>query len=148
MELKEALVRSVQDVFSMFGLSSEFQGESEETHLTSADQVNILLGFNDSMRGSLVLGMGKPSALQLISIMMGGMEVSELDDLAKSGLGEFANMFAGTAFGKIQTTGIVSLTPPTMVTGGNMFLMISRVRALRLMFEFGGQPLHISFCVE
>lgn len=149
MEIKEAIIQTIGEVIPMFGVVPVYKSEETSLHLTSGDQVNVLIGFSAALRGTLVLGLKKNAAMRLVSKMMGGMEVTELDDMAKSGLGEVLNMIAGTTFSKIQTGGqLTNLSPPTLVTGKNVFLMISRVQSNRLEFQLEDDTFTLSYCVE
>lgn len=148
MNINNAIVAAVSEIIPMFGMNPRFDKETEENHLTSGDSVNILIGFTNSLTGNIVLGLNKDTALKLVSAMMGGMEVSGFDEMVKSGLGELLNMLAGTIFRKVQSNEITDLSPPTVVTGENVFLMISRVKSNRVAFLLESGSFAISYCIE
>ena len=148
MDLKTALISASQEIFSAYGMNPEFQGEIEETQLSSANQVNILIGLSGGLKGNIVVGFKKPSALKLVSKMMGGMEVTSFSDFAKSALGEATNMLSGSAIIKLNHPVVINLSPPTIVTGERIFLIISRVKSNKLTFKAGDDIFNIAFCIE
>jgi chemotaxis protein CheX len=148
MNINEAIIETVAEVIPMFGMNPKFDKETEEKHLTSGDPVNVLIGFTNSLTGNIVLGLDKETALKLVSAMMGGMEMSGFDEMVKSGLGEMLNMLAGTTLRKIQTNEITDLSPPTVVTGDRVFLMINRVKSNRVSFQLESGSFSISYCIE
>lgn len=148
MNITEALIQAVAEIVTMFGINASFQREEAEQHLTSANQVNVLVGFSNSLTGNMVLELDKSSALLIISAMMGGMEVTNLDEMARSGLGEILNMIAGTTFRKVQPHEITDLSPPTIVTGNNVFLMISRIQSNKILFQFDNPQASGAFTIS
>jgi chemotaxis protein CheX len=148
MDLKNALVSASREIFSAYGLNSEFQGEIEETQLSSANQVNILIGLSGGLKGNIVLGFKKNYAFKLVSKMMGGLEVSSFNDFVKSALGEVINMVSGSAIAKLNNPALINLSPPTIITGERIFLLISRVKSNKLTFKSGDEMFNIAFCIE
>lgn len=148
MILKEALVEAAMEISQLFGLDMVFQEELDETHQLKADQVNVLMGLTDGLKGNVILGFKKDTALQVVSSMMGGMEVKELDFMAQSALGELANMTVGTALMKIQNESIVNLSPPTVVAGGNMFLTLSGTESKKLLFKLNEKSFNMIYSID
>ena len=148
MNLSEALIQAVAEIGPMFGMTPRFRREEEEQHLTSANQVNILIGFSNSRTGNMVLELDRNTALFLISAMMGGAVVTGLDDMARSALGEILNMIAGTTFRKIQSDEITDLSPPTIVTGNNVFLLISRLKSNKVHFGLDNPDADSAFTIS
>jgi len=148
MELKQALVESFVETLAMFGKSAIFQSEMEIEHLESASQVNVLIGLTMGAHGNVVLGLDETVALKLASAMMGGAEVAEIDSIVQSALGELLNMVLGSALQKIGPSNLIDISPPTLVTGSRITLMISRVRSYKLLFTMDDETYHISFSVE
>lgn len=148
MDLKLSVTNSVDEIFPMFGLTAEFQGEIEEAQLSSANPVNVLIGLSGGIKGSIVIGLKRPTALKIVSSMMGGMEVNSLDSIAKSALGEAANMIVGSTVAKLQASNVITSSPPTLVTGERVFLVISRVKSRKLSFRMNDDMFNISYCIE
>lgn len=148
--LKEHLTAACSELLPMFGLEHKFMCELPEKVLSSGEEVNILIGLTKGLTGSIVVGLTKEAALKIVSGMMGGAEVLELDDMGKSALSEFTNMLGGNTVGKIadELNELVDISPPTIVTGTKMFLMISRVTSKKLFFKLGETKFNIAYCLE
>ncbi len=148
MNIKQAFTDSAIEVLSMFGVSCTYQGEAEEPALLSVNQVNVLIGFTDGLKGNLIAGFQKTTAIKIVSAMMGGIKLDDLDEMAESAVGELANMLAGYTAGKLQSGSVISFSPPTLAIGEKMFLMASRVKTTKLSFKLDGEVFDLSFCVE
>ncbi|HEY5585765.1 MAG TPA: chemotaxis protein CheX [Ruminiclostridium sp.] len=148
MDLKEQLIQSSTNILPQFGLRTEFQGAIEENQLSSANQVNILIGFSGGLTGNMVVGFKKTTAFKVISTMMGGVDVTALDVIGSSAIGEITTMIAGNAMAGMEAKTPIIFSPPTIVTGERIFLIISRLKANKLTFRLGDDLFNISFCLE
>lgn len=147
-QLKDALIASMGEVLPMFGLQFEYLGESEIDKLESASQVNIITGIRIGNGKNMVFGMDKSVALKIVSAMMGGMEITQLDDMTKSALGEMMNMLMGSTIGKLTLNEVVEVSPPTIVTGKRLFIMVSRTKSHKLAFKIGDSTFNFSFSLD
>lgn len=80
--------------------------------------VIILIGITGQIKGSISVSMDSDYAMTIASKMMGGMPVTEFDDIPQSAVREIVNMIMGrvaTLFEKEGT--IIDITPPTLMTG-------------------------------
>ncbi|AJY73628.1 chemotaxis protein CheX [Paenibacillus beijingensis] len=76
----------------------------------------IQIGLNGQMSGDIVFGLSEEVALKLISAMMGGFAVSELDEMGRSAISELGNMISGNASTRLYNQGvIVDITPPKVM---------------------------------
>ncbi len=148
MDIKQAFIDSVSEVLPMFGMTCAFRSEAEEALLASVNEINVLIGFTDGIKGSMLFALTKTAALRVASAMMGGMELDALEDMALSAVGEMANLFAGYMAGKMQDGPVINFSPPTLAIGENMFLMISRIKTTRLSFMLEGETFDLSYCLE
>lgn len=148
MELKQVLINSFIETMSMFGISVSYESETEIECLESASQVNVLIGLTVGAKGNIVMGLDEPLAYKLASAMMGGMEVNEINPMVKSALGELLNIVLGSALQKLGPSSLIDISPPTLVTGKRLSLMISRVKAYRLDFAMDDEKYHISYAIE
>lgn len=147
MILKDALVEAAMEISQMFGLDMVFQDEFEETHQLKGEPVNVLMGLTDGLKGNIIFGFKEDTALHVVSSMMGGMEVKELDFMAQSALGELANMTVGTALMKIQNESIVNMSPPTVVAGGDMFMTLSGTESKKLLFKLNEKSFNMIYSI-
>lgn len=148
MDIKKALIDGFNEVLYQFGMNPLYVGETEEEKLASAQPVNVLIGLSVGIRGNIVLSLNQVTALKIVSAMMGGTVTGRLDDIAKSALAEFTNMVLGSAIAKLNSATKVDYSPPTVVIGKKLFLMISRLKAYKLSFELDEYLYDLSFCIE
>ena len=81
--------------------------------------VSISIGVTGEVNGNFYLNISKETSLQIVSTMMGGSEIDELDELATSAISELCNMLAGHAgmyFAKDNI--IIDITPPDITVNG------------------------------
>jgi len=142
-EFGEFLSTALMETLSMFGLRVERNSTIVSETLSSSSDVNVVLGFTGDARGSIVIALPKKTASAISTIMIGSEEVNTM---AKSAFAELSNMIAGAAISK--STGLMNLTPPSVVTGENISLMISRVKSTNMEFNLNGSPLTIAFALE
>lgn len=148
MDLKSSIIEAITELFQMFGLNSYFEEEVYEKHQFLGEQVNILIGLTEGIKGNIIIGFKKSTASQVVSAMMGGAEVNELDFMAKSALGELANMALGSAIMKLKSDKVISLSPPTVAVGEDMSLTISGNNSTKLIFNLNEELFNIVVATE
>jgi chemotaxis protein CheX len=80
--------------------------------------VNTVIGIKGFVQGQVVYCMSMITALKIASMMLLGMPMDELDELAKSAIGEMGNIITGHASGILTNNGIFcSVTPPSLLIG-------------------------------
>lgn len=85
---------------------------------SSKNNVVISIGITGDLRGNLMMSMNKNTAMNIASKMMGGMEVIEFEDMAKSAVSELGNMIAGNATSNFYEIGKkIDITPPLLYVG-------------------------------
>jgi len=76
-----------------------------------------VLGFVGDIEGNVIYSFTQGTGLQIVSKMM-GMPYEQLDELARSALGELGNMTTGALAMNLEKVGYkVDITPPTVITG-------------------------------
>lgn len=148
MELKEALCRSMKEIFTMLNLKSELMREVEEPSLTSVSDINALVGFNYGIKGNIVFALNKTSALFITAAMTGeGSDI--VDSKVKNTVGDLAKIVTDLALGKLNINSSIYFTPPpTVITGENVFLLISRTRSKCLLFRINNSELSVAYSLE
>ena len=148
MELKEAICRSVQEIFTMLNFRPELKQVIEEPSLTSASEVNALVGFNYSIKGNIVFALDKNTARQVTAAMTGS-DPGEDDSKVKNSIGDVAKIVTDLALGKMNINSSIYYTPaPTLVTGENVFLLISRTQSKRLSFQIDNAEFSIAYSLD
>ncbi len=76
----------------------------------------IHIGMNGQMKGDIIFGLSEDVALKMISAMMGGYAISEIDEMGRSAISELGNMISGNASTILFNQGMaVDITPPRIV---------------------------------
>jgi chemotaxis protein CheX len=76
----------------------------------------VQIGLTGQMTGDIVFGFSETVALKIISAMMGGFVLTEIDDMGRSAISELGNMISGNASTMLYNQGVhVDITPPRVV---------------------------------
>jgi chemotaxis protein CheX len=76
----------------------------------------IEIGMTGQMSGDIVFGLSEEVALGIISAMMGGFAISEIDEMGSSAISELGNMISGNASTLLSNQGVkVDITPPKVL---------------------------------
>lgn len=76
----------------------------------------IQIGMSGQMKGDIVFGLSEEVALKIISAMMGGFTISEIDEIGSSAISELGNMISGNASTMLYNQGVkVDITPPRVL---------------------------------
>ncbi|MCX7842341.1 MAG: chemotaxis protein CheX [Clostridia bacterium] len=107
-----------------------------ESHELS-DILVIIIGIKGDFVGKVTLCFKQEIAFNIASNMM-GERISELDEMAKSALGELANMILGRASTVFSNKGInVSISPPTIVQAAKLFITPAYGRIINIEMQLG-----------
>lgn len=91
----------------------------------------VMIGITGELQGQVILGMKVPIACDIASKMMMGMEVNELNDLAKSAIGELMNMIMGNAVTDFFNKDIkLDITPPAFFLSNSLTMSVSGSRMI------------------
>ncbi|MCR8630990.1 MULTISPECIES: chemotaxis protein CheX [Paenibacillus] len=76
----------------------------------------LKVGIVGHFKGDVVFGFPEQVALKIVSAMMGGYAVTELDEMCQSAISELGNMISGNASTMLYNDGIhVDITPPNIL---------------------------------
>lgn len=121
----ESFARAVPNVLAQIGSEGIEKGEyAIPEDMFCKHEVIIIIGLTQDLRGSIAYSMSPSTAINIASTMMGGMSIAELDDMARSAMCEFVNMSVGVGVTALPQEIKVDITPPTMVIGHKMALMM------------------------
>lgn len=110
-------LEAAQSVFQQLINISPTRGELtvKDAHFSN-HYIWIKVGMNGSLNGDIVFGLHESVALKIISLMMGGMEVIQIDDLGRSAISELGNMISGNASTLLYNQGVaVDISPPVVL---------------------------------
>lgn len=103
-----------------------------------SDNIAVIVGLTGRIRGQVVISLSKETALSVASSMMGGMPVTELDDLSKSAISELGNMIMGNTATILASRGIgIEITPPSLLLGDKIVIAPSHMRTVCVPLELG-----------
>ena len=112
-------------------------------------EVVISIGVTGDLNGSVTLNMNEDVARFIASKMMYGMEVKELDDMAKSAIAELGNMIAGNSASFFVNLGKkINITPPSLYTGKNMTIYAYKGRALCVPMNIENKTIEIDISLH
>ncbi|WP_027087864.1 chemotaxis protein CheX [Cohnella panacarvi] len=104
------------------------------------NHVWIQIGLTGQMNGDIVFGLSESVALKIISAMMGGFVITEIDDMGKSAISELGNMISGNASTMLYNQGVhVDITPPRIVDAKVTTFGTKRALAVPLIMEGIGE---------
>lgn len=131
-QLIEAFLDSITGIFSSFGFGEVVRGViHQKESFVCKYNLTTVIGISGNVRGNMALSMPYDTARKIASAMMMGMEVSEIDEISVSALGEMTNMICGQAVMGIQSPDLsVDITPPTIIHGEKMKAIISQVETV------------------
>lgn len=94
-------------------------------------EVNTVIGVTGDILGQVIFSMDTDTALKFASIMLMGMPVNELDEMAKSAVNELGNMITGNATTGLSENGFsCNLTPPTLFMGKDVMISTKDLQIL------------------
>jgi len=100
-----------------------------------AGQVIILIGMVGQVSGQVCFELTLDTAKKIVGKMMGGMEISEWDEMSRSAVSEMGNMIMGTTSTIFSNNEInVDITPPTLLTG-NEIEISNKIPTIAIPFE-------------
>ncbi|MRN56553.1 chemotaxis protein CheX [Paenibacillus monticola] len=100
----------------------------------------IQVGMSGQLTGNIIFGIAEQVALKIVSAMMGGYLITEMDDMGKSAISELGNMISGNASTILSNQGVlVDITPPKLMQIENMSILPRRALSIPLLMEGIGE---------
>lgn len=111
--------------------------ELGKVHLRKApfgsENIAVIVGLTGKIRGQVVISFTIDSALAVASAMMGGMIVTELDDISKSAISELANMIMGNTATILASRDIgIEITPPSLLMGERLMISPANMQTISI----------------
>lgn len=133
-KLLSPFIDGMKSLLEQFQVTDIKKGRLEKKpNLNTGSDVNVVIGFQRDLKGNVTYSMSFDTAKNIVSVMMGGMPIEQFDENVESGICEFANMMSGytiTSFYKMNLN--LENTPPTLISGNKLNLMLSRVETIML----------------
>ncbi|RCX19745.1 chemotaxis protein CheX [Fontibacillus phaseoli] len=81
------------------------------------DHIWIQIDMTGHYSGMVMFGLEETVALRIVSAMMGGFVLTEMDEMGQSAISELGNMISGNASTILSNQGyVVDITPPRVLT--------------------------------
>ena len=105
------------------------------------ESVWLKISVTGNLQGDILFGFEQSVALKIVSGMMGGFEVTELDEMGQSALSELGNMISGNASILLYNEGIaIDISPPSIIGDeDSKHLSTAKVLTIPLYLEGIGQ---------
>lgn len=141
---------SMKDMLEQFGVTDITRKElKRKEKLEIENDVSIIIGLTDDIQGNIAYSMDTEAAFALAGAMMGGEDIQELNDITKSALSELANMAAANATIALSHEGkTVDISPPTMIFGQDLLMIISQVQTVSLTMATSVGPVQVNVGLE
>ena len=145
-----SFIAAVTDVMPQLGFGSIIiKNQLEKSKKIVASGIVLTLGIVGEKKGNVAYAIDTEGAKQIASIMMMGMPVDELDDMAKSAISELSNMLTANASINLSNESInVDISPPTMLTGENIELSMSKDEVMCVEFDIDGIKLEVNVALD
>lgn len=135
-ELVNPFLNECQNIFSqVVGTELIYKGTTLKTSPVSTKNVVVIIGITGDLRGSIAINFDDEFAKKIASNMMGGVPVTELNELSKSAVSELGNMIMGRVSTVFSGKGItIDITPPCLMTGDGIKLTMANLPLLSIKF--------------
>lgn len=135
--LLNPFIEGLISILGQFGVTDiKRVGISKKDSMMVEMDVTAVVGIAGEVKGNVGYSLNKDTALKIVSAMMMGMPVSELDSMGLSAVSEIANMITGTAMGLLSSSAKqVMLTPPSIVVGSEIMFIISSVDTIEVLMD-------------
>ncbi|MBV7276511.1 chemotaxis protein CheX [Clostridium sp. PL3] len=144
------VIGAVLNVLPQLGLSNiQKKGISVKGKSIRSRGVVIILGIIGDVKGNILYNIDIESAKKIASIMMMGMPVNELDDLAQSALSEMTNMVTANASINFSDINInTNISTPTLMYGQDFEAKVSSEQVLCVEIVANEIPIEINIALE
>lgn len=110
-----------------------------------SNEISVILGLKGQLEGQLICSMQRKTAIHIISKMMGGMTVEDIDSIGWSAIQEFGNWVAGhTATELSNVNCIIDVTPPVVNEGDSNYHASQAFITLPMQTSVGDIHVHVS----
>ncbi|QSF44264.1 chemotaxis protein CheX [Paenibacillus tianjinensis] len=100
----------------------------------------IQVGMTGQLSGDIVFGIAEQVALKIVSAMMGGYPIAEMDEMGQSAISELGNMISGNASTILSNQGVtVDITPPKLMKLESMSVFPRRALSIPLLMDGIGE---------
>ncbi|TCZ75795.1 chemotaxis protein CheX [Paenibacillus albiflavus] len=116
-ELINPFLESARFVIEQVANVKPTTGQLSVKNIGLLDQyIWIQIGMTGQLEGDIVFGLEEAAALKVVSAMMGGFILQEMNEIVHSAISELSNMISGNATTLLYNQGVkVDITPPKLM---------------------------------
>ena len=142
----EALV----NVLGEYGVENIVKKNIMKKEVMNVDMdITALIGLTGEIKGNVAYSFGIDTGKRLVSAMMMGTQINEIDSMGRSAIGEIANMITGRAGMLFSNTGkTFNVTPPSLVFGKNVVFVISSVDTIAVDLDTSFGKIQVNIGLE
>ncbi|KMT22011.1 chemotaxis protein CheX [Clostridium cylindrosporum] len=128
---------SLKGILEQFGVTDiKVADLSRKEKMLVEKEVSAIIGIVGDLKGNVSYCMSEDTAKKVISAMMMGMCIEEIDEIGRSAVGELTNMITGNAITSMCENGrSIDITTPSMVFGRDMYFIISTVDTISVIMD-------------
>lgn len=141
-----AICRATKSILlNHFGIDVTPEAATAGKGSVPSNHVSVILGINGQLNGQIICSFSSDTAKKIVGVMMGGMEIQELDEMGWSAVQEFGNWVAGTTATELSKEQcIIDVTPPIINEGQSQFRSNKMFVTVPLASQIGLIDVHIS----
>jgi chemotaxis protein CheX len=125
------------------------QGISVKSRNIKSLGVMLILGIVGDVKGNIIYSLNIESAKQIASVMMMGLPVDELDDMAQSALSELSNMLTANASMSFSESGTnINISTPTLMYGNDFEAKMNTDKVLCINILVDNIPIEINVSLD
>lgn len=145
-----AFLDSFLSVLPQFGINDiEKKGITIKGKKIQSLGLMITIGVVGDIRGNIVYSMSTEDAKKIASLMMMGMPVTELDEMAKSALSELSNMLTANASINLSKLDVnVNISTPTLMCGENFEATLNSEKVFCIDIRVGDSLVETNISLE
>ena len=141
---------AIQDVFTQFGVTDiEKVSVQLKDDMIIDQDVTAFVGIVGEMQGNVSYCFSNETAKKIASMMMMGMPVDEMHEMARSALAELANIITGSAASIFANDEILlEITPPSLVAGEEMYFILTFLKTFTVILNSSLGTIEVNVALE
>ena len=143
-------VTSVNNVMKEIGfIDIETGTMNAKSQEITGNGVVLMLGIVGDLQGNIMYVIDEESAKKIITKFMKGIPVPDLDSMAASSLSELSGMLSvHVATSYAQAGYNVELSPPSLMIGNNMRIMMNSNKVLSVIFKASDVTVEVNIAIN
>ncbi len=143
-------LEALKKVLGNFGVTNIKRDSVQMKENMNVDMdITSVVGLTGGLRGNIAYSFSQDTAKKICSAMMMGAQVTEIDSMARSAIGELTNMITASASVILSQNNVpIDITPPSIIFGKDIYFIISSVPAITLDMSTGLGKVQVNIGLE